>query len=124
MVTVSPSIESLTTNQALNSKPSSETPLNAENTRPALGNTPRESTEKLHVQDSNTLKMERKDYEDTGSADNEAGHQFSKPNLIRKFLDNPLLTACLALGSVVSAGTDFVKVPELWFSQKFRRLGR
>jgi hypothetical protein len=57
--------------------------------------------------------MEREDYEDTGSADNEAGHQSSKPNLIHKFLDNPLLIGCLVLGSVVSAGTDFVKIPEL-----------
>jgi hypothetical protein len=117
LVTVSPSIESLTTNQALNSKPSSETPLQQETPKQPLDNVSRQSTEKLHVEDSSTLKMERKDHEDTGSADNEAGQQFSKPiskpNLIRKFLDNPLLIACLALGSVVSAGTDFVKIPEL-----------
>ncbi len=113
MATVSPSIESLATNQALNSKPDSETFLCAENIRPALGNAPRESTEKLHVQDSNTLQTERENYEDTRNVNNGTGHQFSKLNLIHKFLGNPLLTACLALGSVVSAGTDFIKVPEL-----------
>jgi hypothetical protein len=99
LLTVSPTIESLTTNQALNSKPDSETPLYTENARPALDSTPRESKEKFHADNEN--------------ADNGIGHQPSKPNFIRKFLDNPLLTACLVLGSVVSAGTDFVKIPEL-----------
>jgi hypothetical protein len=113
LLTVSPTIESLTTNQALNSKPDSETPLYTENARPALDSTPRESKEKFHAEASNSLKMERKDHEDNENADNGIGHQPSKSNFIRKFLDHPLLTACLVLGSVVSAGTDFVKIPEL-----------
>jgi hypothetical protein len=99
LLTVSPTIESLTTNQALNSKPDSETPLYTENTRPALDSTPRESKQKFHADNEN--------------ADNGIGHQPSKSNFIRKFLDHPLLTACLVLGSVLSAGTDFVKIPEL-----------
>ncbi|MFM7458660.1 MAG: hypothetical protein ACKO3R_08400 [bacterium] len=113
MLTVSPSNESLTTNQALNSKPDSKQPLYTENTRPALDSTPRGSKEEFHAETSDTLKMERKDHEDNENADNGIGNQLSKPNLIRKFLDHPLLTACLVLGSVVSAGTDFVKIPDL-----------
>ena len=88
MVTLSPSIESLTTDQALNSKPDLEVPAEKENTVSALGNTPRESKEKLHAED------------------------LGKQNFVRRFLNNPVVDHSLDLASVLSAVTDFKKIPQ------------
>lgn len=98
LLTVSPIIESLTTNPALNLKPDSETPLYTENTRPALDSIPRESKQKFHADNEN--------------ADNGIGHQPSKSNFIRSFLNNPLVDHSLDLASVLSAVTDFKKIPQ------------
>ncbi len=88
LLTVSPSTESLTTNQALNSKPDSETSLQKETSRRSLDNVSRESLAKLHGKDS------------------------EKPNLIHNFLNNPVLNIALGLASVLSAGTDFIHIPK------------
>ena len=88
MLTVSPSTESLTTNQALNSKPDSETSLQQETSRRSLDNISRESLENLHGKDS------------------------EKPKLIHNFLNNPVLNIALGLASVLSAGTDFIHIPK------------
>ena len=86
MVTVSPSTESLATNQALNSKPDLETPLQKETSKQSLGNISRESLENLHGKDS------------------------EKPKLIHNFLNNPVFNIALGLVSVLSAGTDFIHI--------------
>lgn len=88
MLTVSPSTESLMTNQVLNSKPDSETSLQQETSRRSLDNVSRESLAKLHGKDS------------------------EKPNLIHNFLNNPVLNIALGLASVLSAGTDFIHIPK------------
>jgi hypothetical protein len=63
--------------------------LQKETSRQSLDNVSRESLGNLHGKDS------------------------EKPNFIRKLLNNPVLNVVLGLGSVVSAGTDFVRIPEL-----------
>lgn len=88
LLTVSPTTESLTTNQALNSKPDSETSLQQETSRRSLDNISRESLENLHGKDS------------------------EKPKLIHNFLNNPVLNIALGLASVLSAGTDFIHIPK------------
>ena len=60
---------------------------------------PRKSVEDFHLQDADNL--------------NSVGSRSLKPNFIRSLLNNPGFNIVLGLGSVVSAGTDFVKIPEL-----------
>jgi hypothetical protein len=72
----------------LNSKPDSETSLQQETSRRSLDNISRESLENLHGKDS------------------------EKPKLIHNFLNNPVLNIALGLASVLSAVTDFKKIPQ------------
>jgi hypothetical protein len=82
----------------LNSKPDSETPLQKESSKLDLNHVPRKSVEDFHQEDSNSL--------------NSTGFQSIKPNFIRSFLDNPVIDHSLDLASVLSAVTDFKKIPQ------------